>query len=182
MGKQLVLILGGARSGKTRYALARAPQLGARVAYVATAEAGDDEMRTRIAHHRAERPAEWQTIEAPLDVGTAIARVNADVVLLDCVTLLVTNAMLSAGEQATFEQQQARANAEIESLVAAYRAGNFSLVIVSNEVGLGIVPENQLARAYRDLLGWANQHLAREADKVLFMVAGLPMQVKPEHW
>lgn len=179
MSKQLTLILGGARSGKTRYALELAPQLGARVTYLATAEAGDDEMRTRIAHHRAERPSDWQTIEAPLNVGDALANVNADVVLLDCVTLLVTNAMLSLGEHATFEEQQARVIQEIESLIQSYRAGSFALVIVSNEVGLGIVPDNQLARAYRDLLGWANQRLAREADEVLFMVAGLPMKVKP---
>jgi adenosylcobinamide kinase / adenosylcobinamide-phosphate guanylyltransferase len=178
MSKRLIFILGGARSGKTRYALELAPKLGTRVAYLATAEAGDDEMRTRIAHHRAERPSDWQTIEAPLRVGDALAHANADVVLLDCLTLLVTNAMLSLGENATFEEQQVRVNQEIESLIKSYRAGNFSLVVVSNEVGLGVVPEYLLGRAYRDLLGMANQQLAREADEVLFMVAGLPMRVK----
>ncbi|MBI5301259.1 MAG: bifunctional adenosylcobinamide kinase/adenosylcobinamide-phosphate guanylyltransferase [Chloroflexi bacterium] len=178
MNKRFVFILGGARSGKTRHALELAPQLGARVTYLATAEPGDDEMRTRIAHHRTERPAHWQTIEAARNIGDALARVDADVVLLDCITLLVTNAMLAAGEHATFEEQQACVNAEIEALLAAYRAGNFTLVAVSNEVGLGVVPEYPLGRAYRDLLGWANQHLARAADEALFMVAGLAMKVK----
>ncbi|MBI5653670.1 MAG: bifunctional adenosylcobinamide kinase/adenosylcobinamide-phosphate guanylyltransferase [Chloroflexi bacterium] len=174
MAKQLVLILGGARSGKSRYAQDLAPKLGSRVAYLATAEARDDEMQSRIANHRAERPADWQTLEAAQNVGASLARVQADVVILDCLTLLVTNVMLAAGES----DQQSRVNDEVVKLIAAYRAGNFSLVIVSNEVGLGIVPENPLARAYRDLLGAANQQIARVADSVLWMVAGLPMRVK----
>jgi adenosyl cobinamide kinase/adenosyl cobinamide phosphate guanylyltransferase len=174
MAKQLVLILGGARSGKSRYAQELAPQLGARVAYLATAEARDDEMQTRIANHRAERPVDWQTLEAARAVGATLARTQADVVILDCLTLLVTNVMLAAEEA----DQPARVNDEVVKLLAAYRAGNFSLVIVSNEVGMGIVPDNALARAYRDLLGAVNQHIARVADSVVLMVAGLPMRVK----
>jgi adenosyl cobinamide kinase/adenosyl cobinamide phosphate guanylyltransferase len=174
MAKQLVLILGGARSGKSRYAQELAPQLGARVAYLATAEARDDEMQTRIANHRAERPADWQTLEAARAVGATLARAQADVIILDCLTLLVTNVMLAAEEA----DQPARVNDEVVKLLAAYRAGNFSLVIVSNEVGMGIVPDNALARAYRDLLGAVNQHIARVADSVVLMVAGLPMRVK----
>ena len=128
MAKQLVLILGGARSGKSRYAQELAPQLGARVAYLATAEERDDEMQTRIANHRAERPVDWQTLEAARAVGATLARTQADVVILDCLTLLVTNVMLAAEEA----DQPARVNDEVVKLLAAYRAGNFSLVIVSN--------------------------------------------------
>lgn len=178
MDKHLVLVLGGARSGKSRYAQELAPRLGTRVAYLATASAGDDEMRTRIEKHRRERPSDWQTIEARECIGDVLALVHADVVLLDCMTLLVSNVIVAAGEEASFDTLQARVNAEVEGILAAYRAGRFSLVIVSNEVGMGIVPEYALGRFYRDLLGAANQRLALAADEVLLMVAGLPMKVK----
>lgn len=178
MDKRLVLILGGARSGKSRYAQELAPRLGTRITYLATAEARDNEMQSRIAKHRAERPAEWQTVEAHACVGDVLALVHAEVVLLDCMTLLVSNIIGAAGEDASFDMLQARVNAEVEGILAAYRAGRFSLVIVSNEVGMGIVPEYALGRFYRDLLGTANQRLALAADEVLLMIAGLPMKVK----
>jgi adenosylcobinamide kinase/adenosylcobinamide-phosphate guanylyltransferase len=188
--KRLVLILGGARSGKSAYAERLAGQMaqGRMVAYVATATADDDEMRQRITRHRAERPADWITLEAPLDPAHALlddARAaSAGVVLLDCVTLLVSNLLLdSAGHEMDEERFDAavadtRVQRAIADLLAAYRQLPASLILVSNEVGMGLVPPYPLGRVYRDLLGRANARLAREADAVLFMLAGLPVELK----
>lgn len=179
MGKQLTLILGGARSGKSTYAEQLAAAASGRVTYVATAQAWDDEMRERIARHRAERPVNWQTVEAPHGVAAALADAPpADVVLLDCLTLLASNVILALPEPVETAAAEAALQAEVNALLAAYAAGNASWIIVSNEVGLGIVPAYPLGRVYRDALGRANQRLAAAADRVLFMVAGLPMTVK----
>jgi adenosylcobinamide kinase/adenosylcobinamide-phosphate guanylyltransferase len=179
MSASLTLILGGARSGKSTYAEKLAAQLGRRVLYIATAEAKDKDMAERIAVHRLNRPAEWQTLEVPQQVGAALAAIDGcpDVILLDCLTLLVSNIMLALeGEtQATIE---AAIRAEIEAIVAAQLEKGVSLIVVSNEVGLGVVPPSSLGRLYRDLLGRANQQLAALAGRVIFMVAGLPMIVK----
>src|SRR5438105_4049843 len=172
---KLIFILGGARSGKTQHAQHLAAQLGGRVAYVATAEPGDDEMRERIARHRAARPAEWQTIEQPIHVGAMLVRSDADVVVLDCVTLLVSNVLLAAGETAGAEHVEAQLRREIDDLLEAWRGAQFTMIVVSNEVGMGLVPPYALGRIYRDVLGHANQQLAQAADEVIFMVAGLPM-------
>jgi len=167
------LVTGGARSGKSDHAQRLAASLGRPVLFVATAEAMDDDMRQRIERHRADRPAEWQTIEEPLSVAVAIrARVahgqQAPVVLLDCVTLLVSNLLL-AGRPV---------QPEIEVLVQWQRQSGAALIVVTNEVGLGIVPDNALARQYRDELGTANQALAAAADRVVLMVAGLALAIK----
>lgn len=179
MTAELILILGGARSGKSSYAEKLAAELGQFVLYIATAEAGDAEMAARIAKHRRERPATWQTLEAPVGVGAALAQLDArpNVLLLDCLTLLVTNLLL-AHEDKSPEEIDALVQAEVEAIVAAQRALQAPLVVVSNEVGLGLVPPYPLGRIYRDVLGRANQRLAAAADRVLFMVAGLPMVVK----
>jgi adenosylcobinamide kinase/adenosylcobinamide-phosphate guanylyltransferase len=138
-------------------------------------------MATRIEAHRLARPATWQTLEAPRNVGQALLRLDdrPDILLLDCLTLLVSNMLLSLETelQAVIE---AAVQAEIERLIAIHRQWDIPLIIVSNEVGLGLVPPYPLGRLYRDTLGRANQHLAATADRVLFMVAGLPMLVKED--
>ena len=181
MAKELILILGGARSGKSSHAQQMALDLGGQdVLFVATAEAYDDEMRVRIAAHQAERPAGWRTMEAPRRVAAQIAPATAGarVVLVDCLTLLASNALLSAGEDVSPQQAEATVLAEVDGLLAACRASDATWIMVSNEVGLGLVPPYPLGRLYRDALGRANQRVAAAADRVLFMVAGLPMQVK----
>lgn len=179
MSAVLILILGGARSGKSDYAEQLASQLGRRVLYIATAEARDDEMVERITAHRQARPADWQTLEAPRDVGVALASLdtNAEVLLLDCLTLLVSNILLALeGEpQAVVESE---VQAEIEAILDIWADRQAPLIVVSNEVGLGVVPPSPMGRLYRDVLGRANQRLAARADRVIFMVAGLPMTVK----
>jgi adenosylcobinamide kinase/adenosylcobinamide-phosphate guanylyltransferase len=183
MGKHLTLILGGARSGKSSYAEQLAAQRGQRIAYVATAQAWDDEMAHRIENHRRQRPTTWETIEAPSQVGAAIAAAEAsagdwDVVLIDCLTLLASNVILALPEPVETPAAEAALRAEVDALLDAYQASKASWILVSNEVGLGIVPAYPLGRVYRDALGRANQQLAAVADEVLFMVAGLPMRVK----
>ncbi len=174
MSRRLVLIIGGARSGKSDYARRLAQERGGNdVLFIATAQAGDEEMRERIEKHRAERPREWQVIESARQVASAVAARNASVALLDCVTLWVSNVLL-ADEQGAERTMML----ELDDLLAWHHAADVELIIVSNEVGMGVVPDNELGRAYRDLLGAVNRKIAAEADEVYFMVAGLSMQVK----
>ena len=146
---------------------------GPRRIFVATAQALDDEMRARIAHHRASRPPEFETIEEPLKVVAALAALNgrADVVVLDCLTLWVSNLMAIHADDAAILN-------EAEVLAGTLRAANYASVIVTDEVGAGIVPDNPLARRFRDLLGWSNQTVANIATEVILMVAGQPLRVK----
>jgi adenosylcobinamide kinase/adenosylcobinamide-phosphate guanylyltransferase len=181
MGR-LTLILGGARSGKSRYAMQLARQHGGRVTYIATAQNLDTEMQTRIENHRRERPPEWQTLEIPRNVGRAFQfqAPLADLVLLDCLTMLVSNVILeTSGSQDQPDELQAReaVQIEIEDLLAIIRASQSSWIVVSNEVGMGLVPPYPLGRLYRDLLGWANQMLAAQASQFYFMVAGIPLPI-----
>jgi adenosylcobinamide kinase/adenosylcobinamide-phosphate guanylyltransferase len=183
VGQQLTLILGGARSGKSRHALdLAAERAGAhgRVLFVATAVAFDDEMRARIRRHRAERPEHWDTLEAPRSVGQAIQAwpESPAVVLLDCLTLLANNVMLALPEPEDADAAMAALDGEVEAVLAAYQHSQAEWIVVSNEVGLGLVPPYPLGRVYRDALGRANQRLAQAAQQVLFMVAGLPLTVK----
>ncbi|MHB1133690.1 MAG: bifunctional adenosylcobinamide kinase/adenosylcobinamide-phosphate guanylyltransferase [Chloroflexota bacterium] len=182
-GGRLILVIGGARAGKSDFAEDLAADLGGRVVFVATAEARDEEMRARIATHQAARPADWRTVEAPLDVGAALVGVQADVALLDCLTLLVSNHLgRQAGDDPYVDGGLAQARAalleELDALVAWQSQTAASLIVVSNEVGLGLVPPYPLGRAYRDLLGWANRRLALVADEVYLLVAGLPVEIK----
>jgi adenosylcobinamide kinase/adenosylcobinamide-phosphate guanylyltransferase len=192
MSRELILLLGGARSGKSRHAERLASQF-ERVLYVATAQARDDEMAARIAAHRQVRPSTWRTLESPTGVGPAIqaalADALADAVLLDCVTLWMSNLVLrELGEKATSDFEvldradeiaaQEQARAEVDELLAVFHASHFPWFVVSNEVGWGLVPAYPLGRVYRDLMGWANQRLASEADVVYLMIAGLPIDVK----
>lgn len=166
---KLTFLLGGARSGKSAHAERLAMDAPAPWLYVATAQAFDDEMRERIGHHRARRSEGWQTVEAPLDLAGALdAAPEGAPVLVDCLTLWLTNHMLAEHDL----------EAEADRLLAALARRRGPLFVVSNEVGLGIVPENALARRFRDEAGRLNQRVAAAADHVLFMVAGLPMSVK----
>ena len=197
MTRQLTLILGGARSGKSSYAEALAAQQAAQLAagpggersgvlYVATAQAFDDEMAARISSHRAQRPPHWHTLEAPRHPGAAVTdwlhqegeTGRPAAILLDCLTLLANNVLLALPEGAGEDAATAALGAEVDELLAAYAASSAHLIVVSNEVGLGIVPAYPLGRLYRDALGRANQRLAAAADRVVFMVAGIPMKVK----
>ena len=183
---KLVLILGGARSGKSAFAEQLAASSGRRVAFIATATASDDEMRARIARHRASRSPEWLTIEEPLQLAGAVRRAAelADVLLLDCITLWLANWMGQQGDleldDAPGEAYTGRVLSDIEELLAtlATPGPGKTLIAVSNEVGLGIVPAYPLGRVYRDTLGWVNQRLARSADRVYLMVAGLAVDIK----
>jgi adenosylcobinamide kinase / adenosylcobinamide-phosphate guanylyltransferase len=169
---QLTLVLGGARSGKSRYAESLVAATPPPWIYVATAQAQDTEMAGRIAHHRARRGAGWHTIEAPHDLAAAIDAAPAGAILVDCLTLWLTNRMLAEGDI------DADIDAQTASLEAALARRGGSAVLVSNEVGSGIVPDNALARRFRDLQGRLNQRLAAHADCVVLVVAGLPLIVK----
>jgi len=199
MGK-LTLILGGARSGKSTFAEQRAKQLGGeRVLYLATSESKDEEMQQRVKKHRADRPSAWVTVEAPRNVAQALRQAQdtalrqerraAKVVLVDCITFLVANHLMDAAaplddpfddpSSDPFDAKiEANVVAEVEALVEYIQGSDVEMLVVSNEVGLGVVPPYELGRAYRDILGRANQILARHADVVLLLVAGIPMKVK----
>ena len=171
--QQSVLVLGGARSGKSDYALQRAQGWGRQLVYLATAEAKDAEMTQRIEHHRTQRnPRYWETIEEPLDVVWRLKELDEgiDGAVLDCVTLWVSNALLS--------EKTDELESQVAELVEEIPLFPFHFVVVSNEVGLGLVPDNALGRAYRDLLGTVNQRLAKACNEVVLMTAGIPMKVK----
>ena len=177
---KVVLILGGARSGKSSHAQGLAEATGKSVTFLATAQALDEEMSTRIRKHRAERPAGWETLEAPCDLAAHVPQIKTDVVVLDCVTLLISNLLMQFVKDDLVEEApfMLAVKKEMEDLLSAIHEQNQEWFIVSNELGLGLVPPYQMGRVYRDALGWSNQRLAREADTVLFMVAGIPMVVK----
>ena len=178
----LVLILGGARSGKSSYAQSLAEATGKPVTFIATAQALDEEMSARIQKHRAERPATWETLEIQFDIASQLHRVKSKVVLLDCVTLLVSNLLMQFVQNDLVDEApfMTAVQKEIDELISAFHADGRERdwFIISNEVGLGLVPPYQMGRVYRDAIGWANQRLAREADKVIFMVAGIPTTIK----
>lgn len=166
---RISLVLGGARSGKSTYAEALMPAQG-RLVYLATAEAGDDEMAARIAVHRARRGARWSTVEAPRDLAAALAACDGPDchILVDCVTLWLSNLMLAERD----------VEMEVDGLVGALARTRGTIVLVANEVGFGIVPDNAMARRFRDLAGRTNQRLAAAADRVVLVAAGLPLLLK----
>ncbi|WP_439815238.1 bifunctional adenosylcobinamide kinase/adenosylcobinamide-phosphate guanylyltransferase [Zavarzinia sp. CC-PAN008] len=165
----IVLLLGGARSGKSRRGQILAESMGPRRLYLATAEARDGEMTTRIAHHQAERGVGWTTIEEPLDLAGAIAAADPEPPLLvDCLTLWLSNMM----------ERERDVPAAMTAALAAARARTGAVLFVSNELGFGLVPDNALGRAFRDAQGRLNQQVAQAADHVELVVAGLPLVLK----
>jgi len=176
----MTFILGGARSGKSRFAQELAAKLGKRVLFVATGEPLDEEMNARIEVHKRSRPHTWKTLEAPTNVAKAMKGKigDAEVVIVDCLTLLVSNLM--GTEDIDAETLEKKVTAELEDLVAFMRTTKAYFIIVSNEVGLGLVSPYPAGRVYRDALGMANQMLAKHADEVYFMVAGIAIPLKGE--
>lgn len=179
MGR-LTFILGGARSGKSEYAQRLAEAAPGPIIFVATAQPLDDEMRERIAAHLQSRPADWQTLELPRGVGEymTVHSQPAKIVLVDCLTLLVSNIMSQFGEgEVVGQTARAAVESEVRSLLTTIQGSTAEWIIVSNEVGQGIVPAYASGRAFRDLLGWANKEIARRADEVIWMVAGIPVPI-----
>jgi len=169
----VTLVLGGVRSGKSRYAQQLAEQ-SRHVVFVATAKVTDEEMRMKIDRHREERPKEWVTVEEPLELPKVLADhgSDCDVMVVDCLTIFAANLLEAEGEDDKVIDRR------IEELCDALRLSQCSVVLVSNEVGSGVVPPYPLGRRYRDLLGEINQRVARIADDVVLMVAGLPLALK----
>jgi adenosylcobinamide kinase/adenosylcobinamide-phosphate guanylyltransferase len=172
VNRQVILITGGARSGKSKYAEQRAAALGSPRLYVATAEAKDEEMAQRIAKHKQRRGNDWRTIEEPLALSSALLeqRGRTECALVDCLTIWLSNLLLHRNAEFAGEK--------VEQLLKTLPRLDFHVVLVTNEVGWGIVPENALARQFRDLAGWTNQQIAAAADEVILTVAGVPMIVK----
>ena len=169
---ELIFVTGGARSGKSSFALERANELGGdSVTFMATAEALDEEMRDRIARHQLERPVAWTTMEAPRDVATAILNAKTRAIVLDCLSLFVSNLLLDHMTEAVVLER-------VQEILAAHASTDGTLIVVSNEVGSGVVPEYILGRAYRDALGRANQMVARASGQAFLLVSGLPVRLK----
>lgn len=169
-----ILVLGGCRSGKSAHALQLAESMGPRRIFVATCVPHDTEMQQRVDHHRQERGDSWTTREVPLDLAGTIRNSgsSADVMLIDCLTLWLSNLLME-------NDKEKRLRKSIQDLAEAVRSAPRGVILVSNEVGAGIVPENRLARHYRDLAGWTNQAMAAVCDRVVWTVAGIPVTVKP---
>jgi adenosylcobinamide kinase/adenosylcobinamide-phosphate guanylyltransferase len=181
---RIVLIIGGVRSGKSRFAQDLAHKLSAdNVLFVATAEAGDDEMIRRIQIHQAARPGTWTTLEAAQNIGARMQQTQQSAkpchtIVIDCLTLLVSNVLQSCGDKSVPSIAEQRVGEEIKSLLSTCELLNGTVIIVSGEVGLGVVPESALGRQFRDLLGRANQAVAARSNATYLMVAGLPIELK----
>lgn len=184
MGK-ITLVIGGARSGKSTFAEKMCENANS-VTYVATAQACDKEMEERIARHRKRRPASWRTLESPINLWENIKTISGDTefILIDCVAVWCANRLLTLGEEITeewwerFDSLEAALFDEIRSSLDYVRDMSYCMVIVTNEVGFGVVPPTPLGRAYRDLLGRINQLLAKESHRVYLLVAGVPLKIK----
>lgn len=182
---KFIFVVGGARSGKSRYAQQRAQELAVQreggVLFVATAQASDEEMAARIRRHQQDRPAEWDTVEAPLDAANVLAE-SADryaVILMDCLTLFLSNFLLTLQELPR-EQIEQRIEQEVEKLCNAARSCSADVLLVSNEVGMSLHPLTPLGRIFQDVAGRANQQVAAQADEVFLLVCGIPLQIKPQ--
>lgn len=182
---KIIFVLGGARSGKSSFAEELALELGSPVTYVATAEARDPEMAERIRRHQSSRPAAWKTIEAPFELATAIRAAETDTIIVDCITLFLTNLLMRELGPGTESETPVvtpglaeKIQAEIGDLIQAAQESAAVVILVSNEVGLGLVPPYLLGRFFRDLAGWANRELAAAADQVFLLTAGIAVELK----
>jgi adenosylcobinamide kinase/adenosylcobinamide-phosphate guanylyltransferase len=173
MDSKLILITGGCRSGKSQYALDYANRHFSKKIYLATSEVLDDEMIQRVEAHKRLRGPEWLTIEEPVEIVDRIKQYsdNAEIILLDCLTLWLSNLLLRGNNDLKMTEA-------VEGLVHSLQERRISMIIVSNEVGMGIVPADPLSRRFRDLSGMANQKIAGVADAVVFMVSGMPLFLK----
>lgn len=173
--KKFIFVLGGARSGKSSYALELAKSAGKNVIFIATCIPGDSEMRQRVRLHKKSRPKTWKLVEEGVCLDSALREVKAgyDAVLIDCAGLFISNLMAVESSDEKIEQK-------VRSVIGAIKKSACEVIVVSNEVGMGIVPDNPLARRFRDLLGRVNQMMAQSADRVIVMHAGIPMVVKGE--
>ncbi len=180
MANRLIFLLGGARSGKSHYAESWARAHGNRVLFVATAEAKDADMQLRIADHQAARPPDWHTLEVPIDTARQIAATafEYDTLILDCITLMTSNILLSLPESVSQKEANDAALGEVDRLLAAQARSEATWLVVSNEVGMGVVPPTRLGNLYRDMLGRANQRIAGQADEALLLVAGIPWRLR----
>jgi len=171
--KKFVFVMGGAKSGKSRYAVNLAKAFKKEVVFIATATSSDEEMKERIKLHKNLRPAHWKLIEEGKDISAVLPELKKkyEVVLIDCLGLLISNLLAENLGDKEIEKR-------IKNLAGIVRKVNLPTILVSNEVGSGIVPENPLARRFRDLLGLANQMIAEEADEVIFMQSGIPITIK----
>lgn len=182
----IVLVTGGARSGKSNFAELLCREQNNSTAYIATSVAFDDEMKDRIKKHQDSRPKEWKTYEIYKDIYSIVEDLdkNHDTVILDCLTLMINNLMFTYGidvDKATTEEVneiEEYIKDQVEKLLKAVKDTDLYFLIVTNELGMGIVPENKLSRIYRDFVGRANQLIAKYSDEVYFVVSGIPMKVK----
>lgn len=169
----IIFITGGARSGKSNFAVKLANESKGKVAFIATASAGDDEMKERITRHKESRPKEWITVEEPLDLAKAIERVyDHDLLIIDCITLYLTNLFCNG----IIDEDKILDN--IKKMLESAESFHGTIIIISNELGMGIVPENRMARDFRDVAGRANQMIAEVANKVFVCFSGIPVQIK----
>ncbi len=175
-----ILLTGGARSGKSKLAQELATKAGGQVLFVATATAGDADMHRRIEKHQKNRPKGWKTLEATANLGTQIAKndIGFKTIIIDCITMLVNNILEKYGNNPKAEVLEMAVKSEIDELIECMKKSRASFIIVTNEVGLGIVPGDRVSRLYRDLLGKANQMLATNVDEVYLLVAGIAVPIK----
>jgi adenosylcobinamide kinase/adenosylcobinamide-phosphate guanylyltransferase len=174
--KKITLVIGGCKSGKSCHALRLAEESGSRRVFIATCVAFDEELTERVARHKAQRDGTWKTVDVPIDLPEAISGHDGEntVLLIDCLTLWINNLLMVSEDQRAVDEA-------VTSLIAALSGTRCPVILVANEVGAGIVPENRLARLFRDAAGVANQRVAAAADQVIYMVAGISMTIKGEN-
>ena len=179
MGK-IILVTGGARSGKSSFAERYVAKYGRKIGYIATSQICDEEMEYRVKLHQERRPAEWETFEAPFDAHKVIGEQGKkfDMFLFDCVTIYISNVMSTLEDIDDFDGNYQHVTKALQQLIDSILDSDATVVMVTNEVGSGIVPNNRLAREYRDLAGLANQMLAEAAEKVYLVVSGIPVDIK----
>ncbi len=189
MSKKSILVTGGARSGKSSFAEKLCEKSGEKVAYIATAQVFDDEMKARVKLHRDRRPDLWDTFESPTGVGKLLSDISGgkvyyDAILVDCLTVLTTNVFLldeidwDNPSNDKIDSIKNKVFDEIDQIIFSLKSINSNVIFVTNELGMGIVPENAMARAFRDIAGWVNQKMADKVDEVYFVVSGIPIKIK----
>ncbi|MBI4698804.1 MAG: bifunctional adenosylcobinamide kinase/adenosylcobinamide-phosphate guanylyltransferase [Nitrospirae bacterium] len=183
MSNKIIFITGGARSGKSSFALKEALKISGKKAYIATAEALDDEMKDRVEMHKKDRVGEWDTYEVPVEISKIINEIKDkyDVIVIDCLTLWLSNVMLQSAQSENAINEFLQVLSSLSRSSSSNRLNGFNglnLFIVSNEVGMGIVPDNEMARKFRDIAGFVNQKVAETADEVYLVTAGIPIKIK----